>query len=140
MSGLSTTYANLVIDHVLGETDIGAPPTPYIGLSTADPSDDGSTINEPTINTNGYTRVACGSGQFGAAASRSSANTAAVTFPTSTGAWATGTALGYWVLFTASTGGTMIAWGTVTNPPSVAASGATPSFAIGELVVSMPTT
>lgn len=140
MSGLSTTYANLVLDHILGETDIGAVPTPYIGLSTTKPTDTGTNITEPTIDTNGYTRVACGASQFGAAASRSSANTAAVTFPVSTGAWSSGTALGYWVLYTASSAGTMICWGTVTNPPSVAAAGATPAFAIGELVVSFATT
>jgi hypothetical protein len=136
MSGLSTTWANLVLDHVAGNADIGTLPVPYIGLSTTKPASDGTNVTEPSSGN--YARVACNLSEWGAASARSIANGAAVPFATANGTWAAGVALGYWVLYTAITGGTLIMWGAVTTPPIVT-SGMTPSFAIGALTATIAT-
>lgn len=137
MSGLSTTWANLVLDHVTGNADIGTLPTPYIGLSTTKPADDGTNVTEPSSGN--YARVACNTAEWAAASARSIANGAAVTFPTANGTWASGAALEYWVLYTASTAGTLIMWGEITGTGPSVTSGMTPSFAIGALTATIPT-
>src|SRR3972149_9871190 len=118
-TGLSTVWANFVLDHVTGNVDIGTLPTPYVGLSSTKPTDTGTNITEPS--TGDYARVACGASQWGPAASRGIANSAVVTFPLSTAAWLAGAAMGYWVLMDAVTAGAMIMWGTVAPPLSVTA-------------------
>jgi len=85
MGSLSNYIENEVLDHVL-RTGSWTPPTNlYVGLSTADPTDDASGISEPSGN--GYARVNHNS--WDAAASRATENTGTITFPEASGSWGT---------------------------------------------------
>jgi len=116
-----------LLDHLF---NIGAysAPTMYVGLSTADPTDDASGLAEPSGN--GYARVAC------AAWSRSGNeidNDAAVTFAEATGSWGTITHAG---LFDAESAGNLLLSFALDTPRSVT-SGVTPRFSAGELNITL---
>jgi hypothetical protein len=72
-----------ILDHIFSK---GAytPPTWYVGLSTADPGEDGATLSEPTAMA--YARVALGAVTRTAG---SVVNNAAVEFVEATGDWGT---------------------------------------------------
>ena len=53
MGGFSDYWENKILDHIFGKGSY-TPPTIYVGLSTADPTDDGSGLAEPSGN--GYAR------------------------------------------------------------------------------------
>lgn len=128
MGSFSNYLENELLDHVFG---VGAytPPTVYVALSKADPTDAGTGIAEPSGNS--YARVAHAS--WNAAANRSIDNNGAVTFPQATGAWGT---LTHWALFDALNGGNMLAHGTLSASKSVV-NGNTPSIASGEIDLSL---
>lgn len=96
--------------------------------------------NEPT-STGGYARVAVLNNATNWSASTgtypaSKTNGTAVTFPASTAAWSSGaTALTVFFIADSSTlaGGNVLAWGYLTTPQTVNASGITPSFASSAL-------
>lgn len=134
-----------MVDWVAGQT-VTAPAAWYVGLSTAQPADDGSGIAEPAIGTGAYAR----STSIGTTASRwtaapnpsndanaVSAANVAIAFPASSAAWSTtSTNLPYWFLSDSTTSVTeanYIGRGNVTNPTNVNASGITLTFAIGAL-------
>jgi hypothetical protein len=56
MGSFSNYLENELLDHVFGAAAYSAPATLYVGLSTADPTDDDSGLAEPSGN--GYARVA----------------------------------------------------------------------------------
>lgn len=116
-----------LLDHLF---DVGAynAPTIYVGLSTADPTDDASGLAEPSGGA--YARVAC------AAWSRSGNevdNDAAVTFTEATGAWGTVT---YGCLFDAATSGNLLLSFALDTPRAIT-SGITPRFSAGELNITL---
>ncbi len=120
---------NKLLDHVFAGTSYTPPGTLYVGLSTADPLDDGSGLAEPSGG--GYARKAV---TFGAAANGQVSNNAAVTFPESTAAWGTIT---HFAVFDAATGGNMLAHGALTTARNVDAAGITLSFGAGQLTISL---
>lgn len=66
-----------------------------------------------------------------------SSNNVAVTFPTSTAAWAAAPAMVWgWALFDASGAGNLLVWGALTSPQNIGI-GATPSFSNGQLSVTL---
>lgn len=104
------------------------PLTPFVGLLTVAPTESTSGTE---VAGGSYARVT-GSGKFPAptAADPSTcANNAAITFPTATADWGNIVAFG---LYSASSGGTLLAWGTVTKTIQ---NGDTASFAIGQLTI-----
>lgn len=125
MGSLSDYAENAVLGMILG-TAYSPPATVYLGLSTADPLDDGSGLAEP-----GYTGYARKAITFGAAASRRVTQSATVTFDQCTAGSATVT---HWALFDAVSGGNMLAHGALAASKSVVA-GNTPSVASGEVYV-----
>ncbi|MBI5578129.1 MAG: hypothetical protein HY895_03170 [Deltaproteobacteria bacterium] len=130
MGSLSDFAENEVLDHILGVGAYTPPATVYLALSTADPTDAGSGLAEPSGN--GYARTAIA---FGAASARAIANSAVVTFPQASGAWGTIT---HWALMHAAAGGSMLAHGEVEPDQAIVALN-TPSFAIGQIQVSWNT-
>ena len=126
MGSLADFLENELLDHVFNAA-YTPPATVYIGLSTADPQDDGSGLAEPSGN--GYARKAI---TFGAAASRQVAQSGDVTFDEATGSWGTIT---HWALFDAASEGNMLAHGALAVSKEVV-SGNTPSIASGEVTVS----
>lgn len=126
MGSISNYLENELLDHVLNQNTYSPPSTVYLGLSTADPLDDGSGLSEPSGG--GYARQAI---TFGAASSRRVTQNADVTFPQATADWGTIT---HWALFDAATGGNMLAHGSLASSKNVV-SGNTPSVASGEVYV-----
>jgi len=148
MTGTCQVFASKVLNFLLTAGPTPLPGSVYIGLSTSAPvvaAAVGSQITtEPTIGTGNYARVAIA--QSTAVWSTASAGSitngnAAIPFLQSNAAWSTGaTTLGYWFLVdNATTGGTqgVIAYGTITVPQAVNASGITLSFATSQLTYSM---
>lgn len=127
--GSASNYLELkLLDHVLKTASYTVPTNIYIALSTADPTDAGSGIAEPSGNA--YARTVMNS--WATAASRSTSNAGGVTFPTATGSWGTIT---HYAVFDAITGGNMLGHGALTVSNSVV-NGNIVTFAIGAIVVS----
>jgi hypothetical protein len=120
-------YAELkFLDHLVGKTSFTMP-TCYVGLSTADPTDDASGLAEPAGGS--YARVTTAGGDWEVAAAGATQNANAITFPESTGSWGTIT---HFALFDAVSGGNMLAHAALDTSRAVA-SGVIPRFAAGEL-------
>lgn len=106
----------------------------YVALYTVTPSDAGG----GTEATGGsYARVDS-KGNWGAPTGTSPttvANNAAITFPTASGAWSSGSALVAFALLDASSGGNMIVWGPLSDVTKTVATGDTISFAVGALTL-----
>lgn len=142
-----TNYAiQQVMTRLYGTTAYTPPATYYIGLSTTTPTQ-ASTSNwnftEPTIGTNGYARQAVTNNttNFTAIAVEPSAgysiqNGVAITWSSaSTGAWSAGANLTYAGLWDAASGGNLWGYGPLNPVINVVNAGYTPSFAIGQIVI-----
>jgi hypothetical protein len=99
-----------VLDHVFGGNAYTAPVTLYTGLYTASPSDTGGGTE---LSGDGYARQATAFTVTGNTAS----NTSAEEWATATGSWGTITHVG---VFDASTGGNLMAYGTLTASKTIA--------------------
>jgi len=135
----STYLADALANEVFGGVNFTPPTTLYIGLSSTLPTVAGANITEPTIGTNGYARasVANNTTNFPTTTTNNKSNGVAITFPTSTGSWLSSASLGYLVFYDAATGGNVLGFSTLNNPQVVASSGATLSFAIGSLTITI---
>ena len=122
-----------ILELVVGKTAFTTP-TAYIGLKTADPTDDNSGGTEPTDPTGAYERITTAGANWAAAAAGAIDNSAALSFAESSAAWSTGaTPLTHFIIMDAITGGNMLAHGTLTTSRTVNASGVTLTFGIGNL-------
>ena len=121
---------NKILDHITGKTSF-TKPTAYIALSTADPTDDGSGIAEPSGN--GYARVTTSGSDWDAASSGATANAAIISFPTATGSWGTIT---HFAIFDASTSGNMLAHGELDTPTAISTNQIA-RFAIGAFDITL---
>ena len=130
MGGFSNYWENKILDHVFSKASYTAP-TIYVGLSTADPLDDGSGLAEPSGN--GYARVATSGSTWTAASAGAMSNAGGITFPEASGSWGTVT---HFALFDASSGGNMLAHGTLSVSKTITA-GDTAKFAVGDLDVTL---
>ena len=95
MGGFSDYWENKILDHIFGKGS-HTPPTIYVGLSTADPTDDGSGLAEPSGN--GYARVQTSASNWNTASNGSLDNAGDITFAQATGSWGMIT---HFALFTA---------------------------------------
>lgn len=127
MGSLSNYLELKFLDHVLKTASFTVPSNIYVALSTADPGESGSGLAEPSGNS--YARTVCNT--WDAAASRTTSNTGAITFPAASGSWGTIT---HWALMDASTGGNMLAHGALTTSNAVV-SGNVVTFAAGAIDV-----
>ena len=102
----SDAYENAILDHVLqgGASPLTPPANIYVGLSTADPLDDGSGLAEPSGG--GYARVLWNN--WNTAANRGASNNGSIVFPKATAGWGT---ISHYFLVDADTGGNIIAQG-----------------------------
>lgn len=135
----STYLADAIVNEVFGGVNYTPPTTLYIGLSSTLPTVAGGNITEPTIGTNGYARasVANNTTNFPTTTTNSKSNGVAINFPTSTGSWLASASLGYLVIYDAATAGNVLGFAALNNPQVVASSGATLSFAIGSLDITI---
>jgi len=123
-----------LLDHFLGKGSY-TPPTIYIGLSTADPTEDGSGMAEPS--TGSYARVTTSGSDWAVSSGGESSNANALSFPESTAAWSGGSSLTHFALFDAASDGNMLAHGALTTSRAVDAAGITLQFTVGELVITL---
>lgn len=111
--------------------------TKYIGLSSTTPTEAGGNFTEPSGGS--YARVSTTSSDWAAAtgtAPATKATNTAKTFPTATADWVSGSNLTHFGLFSASSAGTLLAWGALGTAKPVL-NGDTASFASGALVLKL---
>lgn len=123
MSAMSDYLENEILDHILGTGAYTMPTTVYVGLSTGSFNDDNSGTE---LTGNGYARVSI---SFGAAASGTASNDAAVEFSAATGSWGT---VSHFGLFDASSSGNLLIHGALTAS-KVIESGDILKIAIGDM-------
>lgn len=112
--------------------------TVYIGLKTADPTDDNSGGDEPVIDTGGYTRIESIPADWGAAADGAIENSAIQEFPESTAAWSTAAnSLTHFIIMDSASGGVMLAYGELSVSRVVNAAGVLLRFPVGEIDVTL---
>jgi hypothetical protein len=130
MGGFSDYWENKILDHIFGKGSY-TPPTIYVGLSTADPTDAGSGLAEPSGN--GYTRVQTSACDWNAASNGTLKNSSDIIFNQATGNWGTIT---HFALFDAATTGNMLAYGVLSQSKSISESD-TARFEAGDLQISL---
>ena len=130
MGGFSDYWENKILDHIFGKGSY-TPPTIYVGLSTADPTDSGSGLAEPSGN--GYARGQTSASDWNSAANGSLDNAGNITFNQATGNWGTIT---HFALFDAATAGNMLAFGALSQSKSINESD-TARFEAGDLNISL---
>jgi len=130
MGGFSDYWENKILDHIFGKGSY-TPPTIYVGLSTADPTDSGSGLTEPSGN--GYARVQTSASDWNAASNGSLDNTGNITFAQATGNWGTIT---HFALFDAATTDNMLAYGALSQSKLISESD-TARFEAGDLQISL---
>ena len=130
MGGFSDYWENKILDHIFSKGSY-TPPTIYVGLSTADPTDSGSGLAEPSGN--GYARVQTSASDWNSAANGSLDNAGNITFNQATGNWGTIT---HFALFDAATAGNMLAFGALSQSKSINESD-TARFEAGDLNISL---
>ena len=121
---------NAVLDWLFGSGD---PATWYIGLSTADPTDDGSGIAEPSGGSYARVAVTNNATNWPAASGGAKANGTAITFPQASASWGTVT---HFVIMDAASDGNMYVHAALDASKTVD-SGDTLSFAVGELDITL---
>jgi hypothetical protein len=99
----STTLANAILTDLLIDGDYYA--DLYLGLSTADPGNDGSGASEPSGSAYARVQVTPGSTNWNTPATRQCSNKINMDFPEATGSWGTCTHL---LIYDASTGGNFV--------------------------------
>jgi len=130
MGGFADYWENKILDHIFGKGSY-TPPTIYVGLSTADPTDDGAGLDEPSGNA--YARVQTSVSDWNAAANGSLDNAGNITFAQATGNWGTIT---HFALFDAPTAGNMLAHGALSQSKSISELD-TARFEAGDLDISL---
>ena len=130
MGSFSDYWENEMLDHIFGKGSYTAP-TIYVALSTADPTDDGSGLSEPSGN--GYARKQTSASDWNAASGGALDNANEIAFNEATGSWGTIT---HFALLDAASGGNMLAHGALSQSKTIG-SGDTAKFAAGDLDVSL---
>lgn len=111
--GMTTDLANKMLDHTLKGTTMAQPTNIYVGLSTANPTDNMSALAEPSgnayarVNVNAYT-----------VSNNTASNTNSFQFTTATGSWGT---ISHHFLSDATSAGNYLFYGAVDVPQAVAA-------------------
>lgn len=131
MGSFSNNLENKLLDHVYNST-YTAPDT-YIGLSTADITDDASGNAEPAGGS--YAREQILPAGWNSAASRAITNNGVITFTKATDAWGTLTHWGIWDHVSNAAEANLLAHGALTNSQEVA-NGNTVSIADEAITIS----
>jgi len=113
MSSFTDYTENLVLNWVFTTNSATRPTAWYVGLFTAAPSDTGGGTE---VTGNGYARVATGT-ISGSGTATTFTNAAAIEFAAASGGnWGS---IGWAGIFTASTGGTLLAWSPLTTARTI---------------------
>ena len=128
---MNTTYfLNMVMGNVFKtKTSPALPANYYIGLSSTTPTTSGTGVTEPSGGA--YARVQMTN--MSQPNNGVITNTAAITFPESTGSWGT---LTHYVVYDAATGGNLLFYGALANSRTVDIS-TTIAFKVGEFTITL---
>lgn len=138
MSSFTNYLAAELLDHIFTDGAYSPPSTLYFGLISALTDAEAGTVTELPA-TGSYARAATTAADWGAATSADpsvKSNTTAITFPTATANWNSGSTIPYWGLWDASSSGNLLIWGTFTLPKAVL-SGDTATFAVGNVQITL---
>ena len=130
MGSFADYVENKVLDHITGKTSFTMP-TAYLAASTADPTDDGSGLAEPSGGS--YARLETAGSDWAAASGGATSNAAILAFAEATGSWGTITHV---ALFDAASGGNMLAHAALDSSQSIS-SGEVLRFPIGDLDITL---
>lgn len=137
MAGFTDTLEQSLLNHIFTDPTY-TPPTPlYIGLSTTTPTEAGGNFTEPSGGA--YARVSTAAADWNAAtgtAPVTKTTGVAKVFATATADWSSGAPMTHFGLFSAITGGVLLAFGALTTAKPVL-TGDTPSFAAGALTLKL---
>jgi hypothetical protein len=133
MSSFGNYLENELLDHVWGAAAYTAPATLYLALSTADPLDDGSGLNEPSGGSYARLAVANNLTNWPAATGGSKSNGVDMTFVTATASWGV---ISHMAIFDAVTGGNMLAHAALTSSKTID-NGDTVIFEAGNLTITL---
>ena len=113
MSSFTDYTENLALTYLFTTGSATRPTAWYVGLFTAAPSDTGGGTE---VSGNGYARVVTGT-ISGSGTATTFTNAAAIEFAAASGGnWGT---IGWAGIFTASTGGTLLAWAPLTTSKAI---------------------
>jgi hypothetical protein len=113
MSSFTDYTENLALTYLFTTGSATRPTAWYVGLFTAAPSDTGGGTE---VTGNGYARVSAGT-ISGSGTATTFTNAAAIEFAAASGGnWGT---IGWAGIFTASTGGTLLAWAPLTTAKAI---------------------
>jgi hypothetical protein len=113
MSSFTDYTENLALTYLFTTGSATRPTAWYVGLFTAAPSDAGGGTE---VSGNGYARVVTGT-ISGSGTATTFTNAAAIEFAAASGGnWGT---IGWAGIFTASTGGTLLAWAPLTTAKAI---------------------
>ena len=113
MSSFTDYTENLALTYLFNTDAVTRPTAWFVGLFTAAPSDTGGGTE---VTGNGYARVSAGT-ISGSGTATTFTNAAAIEFAAASGGnWGT---IGWVGIFTASTGGTLLAWAPLTTSKAI---------------------
>jgi hypothetical protein len=113
MSSFTDYTENLALTYLFNTGSVTRPTAWYVGLFTAAPSDTGGGTE---VTGNGYARVSAGT-ISGSGTATTFTNAAAIEFAAASGGnWGT---IGWAGIYTASTGGTLLAWAPLTTAKAI---------------------
>jgi hypothetical protein len=113
MSSFTDYTENLALTYLFNTGAVTRPTAWYVGLFTAAPSDTGGGTE---VTGNGYARVSAGT-ISGSGTATTFTNAAAIEFAAASGGnWGT---IGWAGIYTASTGGTLLAWAPLTTSKAI---------------------
>jgi hypothetical protein len=131
MGSFGDFWENEILDHVFGKGTYTPPTNIFVALSTADPTDSGGGIAEPSGGS--YARKSTAPADWNAAVTGAVDNANEITFVEATASWGT---ISYFGLWDALTVGNMLAHGSLTTS-KIIDNGDIASFAAGDLDVSL---
>ena len=113
MSSFTDYTENLALTYLFNTGSVTRPTAWFVGLFTAAPSDTGGGTE---VTGNGYARVSAGT-ISGSGTATTFTNAAAIEFAAASGGnWGT---IGWAGIYTASTGGTLLAWAPLTTSKAI---------------------
>lgn len=130
MSSLGNYAEEALLDHLFNLASF-TQPTIHLALSTADPTEDGSGLSEPSGD--GYSRVETAASDWSRTDSTVE-NANELAFPEATGSWGTITHV---AMYDASTGGNMLAYTALDGGGVAIEANDTLRFPAGDLTLSM---
>lgn len=132
----SDTLENEILDHVFGVGAYTAPTTIYLGLSTAAPGDDASTLAEPVGNNYSRPGFDNSATTWDAAVNGTLDNGTELAFPEASGSWGTVSHVTLWTHPTSDGVAVFFGWGALGTSKAIGA-GDTPRFQAASLSISL---